>query len=353
MQKSLKFIDMKKKILFIFSVFMLFAVQIFANPAQRSSNTMRNFVISTIPPQVYTGADITPSFTIRDGRALLQRDVDYTVEYRNNRNAGTATMIIKGVPGGNYSESITKEFTIEKARLVVLADDKLGKAYGYPDPLLTFRVRSGELKGNDQFTGSLMREPGETIGSYLISLGTLNAGPNYELALVGTSYFTIHRAPITIRATPQTKAYGTPDPLLRYSIVEGTMRREDRLTGEPGRMPGESVGKYAITQGTLSANENYEIRFIRDHLEITPQFITVKADQSRKIFGEPDQPLTYRITAGRLADGELLRGQLTREPGEDVGKYNIRQGTLSAGDNYNLTFIPDVFEIVQKPLNRQ
>ncbi|MDR1699013.1 MAG: hypothetical protein LBR75_04240, partial [Prevotellaceae bacterium] len=208
---------------------------------------------------------------------------------------------------------------------------------------------------NDELTGSPVREPGETIGSYGISQGTLSAGPNYDLAVVGSSYFTITKSPITIRAVAnQRKMYGMEDPVLKYSIVEGTMMKEDKLTGAPDRMPGENVGEYAITQGTIAANENYEIRFIRDHFEITPAPITVKADAQRKVYNEPDiMPLTYKITAGKMMGNEQLRGQLTREAGESVGKYEIKQGSLSAGDNYQLTFIPDVFEIIQKPLNKQ
>ncbi len=111
---------MKKKILFIVSLLLVFGSAF----AQKSVNK-RSFVVSNIPPQAYTGSEITPPVTIRDGRDVLQKDVDYTVEYQNNKNAGTATVIIKGVAGGNYSESITKEFQIEKAKLVVLMDDKL------------------------------------------------------------------------------------------------------------------------------------------------------------------------------------------------------------------------------------
>ncbi len=340
---------MKKKILLITSLLLLIGGNAFA---QKKQNMVKSFVVSNIPPHAYTGAEITPSITIRDGRNLLEKDVDYTLEYKNNKNAGTATVIIRGVAGGNYSESITKEFQIEKAKLVILVDDNLEKPYGYPDPLLTYKIRSGELKGNDELTGSVVRAPGETIGTYPISQGTLSAGPNYDLAVLGSSVFTITKSPITIRAVAnQHKMYGAEDPILKYSIVEGTMVKDDKLTGTPSRMPGEDVGSYAITQGTIWANENYEIRFIRDHFEITRAPISVKADAQQKMYGEPDSPpLTYQIVSGKMMNGEQMRGQLAREAGEDVGTYQIKQGSLTAGNNYALTFIPNVFEIVQKPL---
>jgi hypothetical protein len=347
---------MNKRMLLVLSALLMLSAVTSLSFAQIPSQgrTAKSFVVSNIPPHPYTGEPVMPSITIREGRDLLQRDVDYTVEYRNNINAGTAIVVIKGVEGGNYSESITKEFQIEKAKLAVLIDDELGKPYGQTDPPLTYRIRSGELMGKDTFNGELVREPGETIGNYRIEQGTLSAGPNYDLSVIGSSYFSIFTAPITIRAAAtQKKTYGALDPSLRYSIVEGTMLKDDKLTGELTRMPGEDVGKYAITQGTLSANENYEIRFIRDYLEILPAPVTVKADASRKMYNEQDSALTYSITAGKLMNGEQLRGQLTRDPGEDIGKYNIKQGSLTAGDNYVLTFIPAVFEITQKPLSNR
>ena len=343
---------MNKKILFVISLSVILTAVTSESFAQKRTGNAKNFVVSNIPPQTYTGEPLTPPVNIREGRDLLQKDVDYVVEYINNVNAGTATVVIKAVAGGNYSESITKDFQIEKAKIAVLIEDKLGKGYGLPDPQLTYRIRSGELRGNDSFTGALVREPGETIGTYRISQGTLDAGPNYDLSVLGAGYFTITTAPITIRATPQKKQYGNKDPGLKYNIVEGMMLKQDSITGELTRMPGENVGKYAITQGTLSTNENYEIRFIRDYLEIVPLPITVKADEGQtKMFNDPDGALTYKITAGKMVEGELLRGHLTREPGEDIGNYNIKQGTLTAGDNYALTFIPAVFKIIQKPLN--
>ena len=347
---------MKRKILFIGLLLTAFGsstLDIAAQSAQKKGSTMKNFVISPISPQTYTGSEITPVVSVRDGRDVLRKDVDYTLEYRNNKNAGTATIIIKGVPEGNYSESITKEFQIVKARLVVTVDGKQGKFYGYPDPVLTYKIGSGELKGSDVLKGSITREAGEEVGSYLISHGTLDAGPNYEL-VVGRSYFVIQKSPITIKAEPnQKKVYGDKDPALKYTIEEGTASARSALSGELGRMAGESVGTYAITQGTLAAGNNYEIRFVRETFEITKTEITVKADAGqKKMYNDLDPVLTYKITSGKLADGDNMRGYLGREAGENIGKYNIIRGTLTAGENYEMKFVPDVFEIVRKPFSK-
>ena len=61
---------------------------------------------------VYTGSKITFSdMRVYDNKTLLKYNVDYTVKYLNNTNAGTAEIQIKGK--GNYTQSISVFFEIE------------------------------------------------------------------------------------------------------------------------------------------------------------------------------------------------------------------------------------------------
>ena len=66
---------------------------------------------ASIAAQTYTGEDIEPAVTVKDGSTTLTKDTDYTVSYASNTDAGTATVTITGK--GNYSGSVTKEFTIQ------------------------------------------------------------------------------------------------------------------------------------------------------------------------------------------------------------------------------------------------
>jgi hypothetical protein len=74
----------------------------------------------------------------------------------------------------------------------------------------------------------------------------------------------------------------------------------------------------------------------------------VTADNKTKILGAPADPaLTYQVTSGSLVTGDSFTGQLTRVAGETVGTtYAIQQGTLTAGSNYNLTFVPGTLKIL-------
>ena len=73
---------------------------------------IKNISILDIPDQKYTGQEIKPKVTIRDGNKILEEGIDYTVEYRNNKNEGTATIVITGK--GDYEGTDTKTFKIIK-----------------------------------------------------------------------------------------------------------------------------------------------------------------------------------------------------------------------------------------------
>lgn len=67
----------------------------------------------------YSGLNITPDVTVKDKEITLKKDTDYTVEYSNNLNSGTATVTVTGK--GNYKDSKTSEFTINKVTLTPTA----------------------------------------------------------------------------------------------------------------------------------------------------------------------------------------------------------------------------------------
>ncbi len=84
---------------------------------------------------------------------------------------------------------------------------------------------------------------------------------NYTLSSVATTTAAITAKPITV--TPdsgQSKTAGAPDPTFTYVTTPGLLLG-DSFTGALGRVAGEGVGTYAITQGTLSAGANYAITF--------------------------------------------------------------------------------------------
>ncbi len=154
---------------------------------------------------------------------------------------------------------------------------------------------------------------------------------------------------ITVRANIQSKVYGASDPDLSYEVISGDFDPDDQLSGELSRQPGESVGSYQITQGSLSGGEKYAITFQGEVLTITRRPITVASDAKQKYVGSADPSLTWRVTSGSLVGADALSGELSRQPGEGVGAYQISQGTLAASSNYLLTYVPANLTIVARP----
>jgi len=151
----------------------------------------------------------------------------------------------------------------------------------------------------------------------------------------------------------QSKVYGAFDPVFSFTAT-GFEGGDDVsvLTGALSRDPGANVGTYSINQGTLDAGPNYTINFTGADFEITPATLNVSAVSSQsKVYGEPDPELFYVASGLRNGDSRtLVTGSLSRAPGEDVGSYPINQGTLDAGANYTINFIPSNFTITPADL---
>ncbi len=81
-------------------------------------------------------------------------------------------------------------------------------------------------------------------------------------------------------------------------------------------------------------------------VKIAKRPLTIAADPASKLFHTDDPALTFRDN-GQLVEGDSITGELAREEGEAVGTYPICQGTVTAGDNYEMSYIPAVFTITQ------
>ena len=307
----------------------------------------------TIADKIYDG-NTTATITGATVSGVIGSDV-VSVDFSGanavftNANVGTGILVnanglaLTGADSANYkltSNAFETTGNITKATVTVTAD-AVSKTYGEADPTLTYQV-SG-LVGSDALTGALSRDAGENVGTYAITQGTLAASANYNLVFTGAD-LTITKATVTVTADAQSKVYGEADPALTYNVTG--LVGSDALTGALSRDAGENVGTYAITQGTLAASANYNLVFSGADLTITKATVTVTADAQSKVYGETDPSLTYQVSG--LVGSDALTGELSRDAGENVGTYAITQGTLSAGDNYDMNFTGAQFTIIAK-----
>src|SRR5262249_30324259 len=74
-----------------------------------------------------------------------------------------------------------------------------------PDPPLIYKIIGGNLVDGDTLNGSLVRDPGENVGSYAIHQGTLTTAnnPNYAITYTQTGQFVIG-VPAEVARIPRT-----------------------------------------------------------------------------------------------------------------------------------------------------
>lgn len=120
---------------------------------------------SELKSKVYTGEEQTQNIYIKDGDVKLVRDKDYTVEYQDNIEVGTAKIIIKGVD--NYTGEKVLEFAIEKA---VPKYSKLEVCTAIYGQTLADVELMEEAVGKFYFEDDLNREVGEVgINSFYVT----------------------------------------------------------------------------------------------------------------------------------------------------------------------------------------
>ncbi len=74
------------------------------------TKNVEKIIVSPVVNQIYDGSELKPEITVTNGDKILTEGVDYTVTYKNNTEAGTATAEITGI--GNYSGKTTVSFEI-------------------------------------------------------------------------------------------------------------------------------------------------------------------------------------------------------------------------------------------------
>ena len=218
--------------------------------------------------KVYGSADPALTVTVPTGALESGDSLSGELMRAAGKDVGSYA-ITKGslTAGGNYDLTVTPgTLTITKKAITVTADDKT-KVYGSADPALTVTVPAGALETGDSLSGEPRAGGRQGRRQLRDHQGQPTAGGNYDLTVTpGT--LTITKKAITVTADDKTKVVGAVDPALTYKVTSGSLESGDSFSGALTRAPGETVGTYAITQGTLTAGGNYALTFVGATLKI-------------------------------------------------------------------------------------
>ena len=283
---------------------------------------------ATVGDHVSASVGAKEGSSLNDGKAIDVGSYALTI----NANATAESDIFTGI----FVNSKEVDFTITPKALTIKAEAK-SKVYGEADPTLTY-TKEGLLEG-DAITGALARAAGEDVGEYAITQGTLSAGDNYTITFTGAKLTIIPadfaEGDVTSKAYEGTydgEAHTITVTAPKSATVEyGTKKDSYGLKEAPSYT---DAGEYTVYYKVSMPNTNPVTG--SQTIKISKKTLTITANAQEKVAGEKDPDLTY--TSDGLVEGDAITGALARAEGEGVGEYAITQGTLTAGDNYAITF---------------
>lgn len=291
--------------------------------------------------KIYGEADPAFTYSITAGSLVGSDKLSGTLARDAGDNAGTYN-ITQGTVNNTHNPNY--DITYVNGQLTILTYEiavtpsLFTKIYGEDDPELTEEIQTG-ING-ETVTVVYTREEGENAGSYsLLTVDFAEPQQNYTVTFAEGSAegkFAIGRRPITVTADSINRIFG--EPLIyeyTYRITSGSLAFSDTLSGELACEAVQAAGRYPISQGTLTDenNPNYAITFVGAFYNISKASIGVSVPKNTyyKIFAEDDPQLTHETDGV----GEKFFVTFTREPGEDAGFYDI-VSVASQDPNYQV-----------------
>ena len=342
----------------------------------------------------YTGSNITPVYTLKDGDYTLVAgaDKDYTVSTSATpvHDVATYTPTITG--SNNYTGTITttgekviNTFDVTKATLSVAAKSQTEtyNATNYTISSWTNDVvfygllgadvdkTSSSLEDYTAPTFTLTGTNAKNAGDYIITL-TGGSSKNYEFLLQNTGTLagklTIEPAELTVTADNKTKGIGEANPTLTYSITgyKGGEKKADAIQTEPTlattATASSAAGTYPITISGGATKSNYKFKYVDGTLTVGKVAITLTLLPAKKTYGDDDpdflgatgtpvEDVNY-VVNGLMEGDELSNIHITRAAGQNVGKY-VMSATYDAVDLDKYTGVsvaPAQFTIEARPL---
>ncbi len=316
-----------------------------------------NFIITKRPISVLisnetkTYGEDDPIFEYSVEGALPEQEFEATISRDYGEDVGSYKLVCANLNDPRYLVSFLEGWlTIDPCEITLKADEKM-KIYGEADPTLTASISKGYLRFNDRLeniiSGNPVREEGENVGEYQISLGDFSYEGNYRITFE-SGLFKILQRHIIISADENSKTYGEADPSLNFTIGGDGLVFDDVVEGKLSRSEGENVGFYDILQGDIHTSENYYFDFVSSKFEIVKRALQVVPTTLSKQYGEEDVEIEYEIQ-GKLFGEDTLTGKLYRDTTKNqIGRYQIYSTLYNP--NYEISLAINYFTILPRDI---
>lgn len=296
---------------------------------------------------VYDGAahSASASPNVADGTTVSYKvgdDGTWSTDAPSITDAGTKKVYVKA-ENPNY-ETATAETTLKVTRkpVTVTANDA-SKVFGENDPD-KFTADVDGLLGNDKIVFNVKRMAGEDAGTYAITPSGDSEQGNYEVTYKNGT-FTIYKSTALTVSAPDYKgeydgrSHGTTATAKAGDHPAPAETKIYYSTSNDGPWSEESPeikDRGSKTVYVKAENPNFETAMASATLTVTPKEVTVTADDKSKKYGEKDPELTASVKG--TINGDTVKYQLSRESGEDVGKYDITPSGKEDQGNYTVKY---------------
>ena len=171
-----------------------------------SQKALTDSMITLGTQATYDGSAHGPVYSVKDGTTVLNKGTDYieTSGFNPLTNVGNMTLGISGA--GNYTGEAIATWSLAAKDVTITPTSGLSKTYGTADPTLPYTTSiDGDATLKPLFDAAksgALSYTGTDVGAYIIGLGTLEAGNNFNLKLdTSAVFFTINQATPVITAT--------------------------------------------------------------------------------------------------------------------------------------------------------
>ena len=312
-------------------------------------------LVLTPTTYTYKSEEKKPAVTLTLSGSTISSD-NYTVEYSNNTNAGTATVTVTGLK--TYMGTKTGTFTIEKAAITPSVAIE-GWTYGETpkEPVVTGNTGNGAVTityKTSSATEYTTEKP--TAAGYYVVKATIAATANYNGAEV-TANFTIAKAGINPSVTLEGWIYGEQAKTPEVSGNTGNGQVTFAYKAEGATEFAETVPTAAGThtvKATIAASANY------NGAEATNTFIIAKAGINPSVtlegwtYGE--QAKTPEVS-GNTGNGQVTFSykaadatEFTTNVPTAAGTHTVK-ATIAATANYNGAEVTNTFTIAKAGIN--
>ncbi|MEN0008634.1 MBG domain-containing protein [Flavobacterium nitrogenifigens] len=363
-----------------------------------------------LSPNTYTvtvtdenGCFITESVQITEPTALSATDSHTNVSC-NGGNNGTATVIATGGTGaytyswspsggnaatatgltaGIYTVTVTDENLCSTSNTITVTEPDVLTLTATPTSVSCYNGNNGSATvsatgGTGTYSyswapsgGNAATATGLTAGTYTVTVTDSNSctasvtveviQPTNPVNLNTATISGITTTGASLSGTASSDGINTDSGSCLTEVGFVYAQHANPTTADTKINVTAALGTFTNSLSGLRGNRTYYVRtyavnsngFINygNEVSFTTQKYTLTvtaATGHTKVYGTTDPVFNY--TALGFANGDtnsILTGLLTRDAGENVGKYNIKLGTINAGADYIINFTGAEFEITK------